>query len=58
MEEPDDLEEEVKVEGRNFIGDDVISQDFMSRVRKEITYTDAKGRKLVTSKLQNSFAGT
>lgn len=37
-------EVKVTVEGKNFIGKDVISQDFMSRIRQVQMYTDEKGQ--------------
>ena len=36
---------DITVEGKNFIGKDVISMDFMSRIRKIQTYREMSGRR-------------
>jgi hypothetical protein len=40
------------------MGSDVISQDFMSRVRKVMTYTESDGRQTVKQKVMDSFTAT
>lgn len=37
-------EQSITIEGKNFIGEDVISKDFMSRIRKIQTYYEGNGR--------------
>lgn len=51
-------EVKVTVEGKNYIGKDVISQDFMSRIRQVQMYTDEKGQITEKQKVQDSFAAT
>ena len=57
-EEAKAAEVKVTMEGNRFIGKDVVSQDFMSRIRQVQMYTDEKGKITEKQKIQDSFAAT
>lgn len=58
MEEEVKNEPEVVIEGKTLVGNDVISTDFMSRIRKIQKFHDYKGRTNEKQKITDSFAAT
>ena len=58
MEESKKEEPEIQIEGKSYIGNDVISVDFMSRIRKIQKFHDQHGREKEKQKIEDSFAAT
>lgn len=51
-------EDNITFEGIGFMGSDVVSQDFLQRVRKIQTYTESDGRRTIKQRVSDKFTAT